>query len=59
MDSPNMYNQQFSIVGVGELFSGFKHWYDVANSKLQNFVKGGGNKILNSEEELKSKPKQV
>lgn len=38
--SNTQYGQQFNLVGVSELFSGFKHWYDVANTKLKSFVRG-------------------
>ena len=34
------YNQHFNLVGFSEILSGFKHWYDVANTKLRSFVKG-------------------
>lgn len=27
------------MVGFTELFSGFKHWYDVAGTKLKSFVR--------------------
>jgi hypothetical protein len=37
-----VYNQQFNLIGFGgEIFSGIKHLYDVAGTKLKNFVKGG------------------
>jgi|LauGreDrversion4_2_1035121.scaffolds.fasta_scaffold471538_2 hypothetical protein len=36
-----MYNKQFSIVGLNDILSGFKNWYDLANLKIQNLVKGG------------------
>lgn len=32
------YDQQYNI--ASDIFSGFKHWYDVANTKLKSFVKG-------------------
>jgi len=35
-----IYNQQFNLVGFSDILSGFKHWYDVANTKLKSFVKG-------------------
>ena len=46
-----MYNKQFSIVGLNDILSGFKNWYDFANLKIQNLVKGGAG----DKEELLSK----
>ena len=34
-----LYNKQFSIVGLNDILSGFKNWYDLANLKIQNLVK--------------------
>ena len=34
------YDEEFNMVGFSDLFSGFKHWYDVAGNKLKSFVKG-------------------
>jgi hypothetical protein len=29
-----LYNKQFSIVGLNDILSGFKNWYDLANLKI-------------------------
>jgi hypothetical protein len=39
-DNKQLYNQEFNLVGFTDIISGFKHWYDVANTKLKSFVKG-------------------
>lgn len=35
-----MYNQQFNLVGINDIFTGFRNLYEAANNKFKNFVQG-------------------
>ncbi|CDW77412.1 tbc1 domain family member related [Stylonychia lemnae] len=54
------YEQKYNINGFSDIFNGFKHWYDVANTKIKSFVKGpikmlGNNQSGNSQQNVNQK----